>query len=303
MPTYICAVRVFLIYDAELDIYVYARKNGIFVLDLVFLIALIVTIFLETVMRISTILIAAFTAAFCVAGIAGAQDQQFLDNMQKFLASEKGQDSLIDALQNSAARRQQQQMQKTMDEQMKHPVAVDYGNSPSTGPANAKVTIAEFSDFECPFCKRGHVTMKQLLQAYPKDVRVVFKNRPLPMHKNARSASKAAMAANKQGKFWEMADALFENQSKLGQDFYMSQAKALGLNVDKFKADMEAPETEAAIKADEAQADKLEVNGTPGFFVNGVSLQGAQPVEQFKAVIDKLMADKGAPAAAPAQKK
>lgn len=223
---------------------------------------------------------------------ASAQDKAFEDNMMKFLASEKGQDALINAIQQSATRKQQQQMQQQLENQMKNPVSVEYGNSPAKGPKDAKITIAEFSDFECPFCKRGHDTMKKILEAYPTQVKVVFKNRPLPMHKNARGAAKAAYAAAQQGKFWEMADALFANQQKLGEDFYATQAKDLGLNADKFKKDMSSEAAEAAIKADEAQADKLNVNGTPGFFVNGVSIPGAQPFEQFKTIIDKLLEKK-----------
>ncbi len=223
---------------------------------------------------------------------ASAQDKAFEDNMMKFLQSEKGQDALINAIQQAAPRKQQQQMQKQFEEQMKNPVSVDYGNSPAKGPKNAKITVAEFSDFECPFCKRGHDTMKKLLDAYPAQVKVVFKHRPLPMHKNARGASKAAWAAGQQGKFFEMADVLFSNQQKFGEEFYLAQAKVLGLNVDKFKKDMASDAAEKDIKADEAQADKLNVNGTPGFFVNGVSVPGAQPFEQFKMIIDKLLEKK-----------
>ncbi|NMC62431.1 MAG: thioredoxin domain-containing protein [SAR324 cluster bacterium] len=240
-------------------------------------------------------LVAAAAVAFlglAVSQLASAQDKAFEENMAKYLASDKGQDALIDAIQKSALRKQQQQMQQQLEAQMKNPVVVEYGNSPAKGPKDAKITIAEFSDFECPFCKRGHETMKKILEAYPNDVKIVFKHRPLPMHKNALSASKAAIAAGMQGKFYEMADALFANQQKLGDEFYTTQAKALGLNVDKFKKDMASEETAKIVKDDEAQAEKLGVGGTPGFFVNGVSIPGAQPFEQFKTIIDKLLTKK-----------
>ena len=185
-------------------------------------------------------LAAAVVASLAMLGasFASAQDKQFEDNINKYLASDKGQDALIDAIQKAAARKQQQAMQKQLDDQMKNPVNVELGSSPVRGAKDAKVTIVEFSDFECPFCKRGHATMKQLMQTYPNDVKFAFKHRPLPMHKNADPAARASAAAGLQGKFWEMADSFFENQGKLGPDFYESQAKALGLNVDKFKKDM-----------------------------------------------------------------
>lgn len=245
-------------------------------------------------MRIKNFVMATAMTLLCTGLIqnASAQDKQFEDNMIKYLNSDKGQDAIIDAIQKSAARRQQQQMQQQLDAQMKNPVKVEVGNSPFKGPKDAKITIVEFSEVECPFCKRGHDTMAKVLAAYPKDVRVVFKHRPLPMHKNALSAAKALVAAGNQGKFFEMVNAFFANQSKLGDSFFISQAQTLGLNVDKFKKDMASEETTKIIKLDETQAEKLGVNGVPGFFINGVSVQGAQPLEQFKAVIDKLLAKK-----------
>lgn len=214
----------------------------------------------------------------------------FNEQMKKFLASEEGQQQIATALQTFARREQDKAIQGQLDEQFKNPVKVDVGNSPIVGKKDAKITIVEFSDFECPYCKRGAATMEQVLKAYPNDVRVVFKHRPLGFHQNARAASKAAWAAQQQGKFAEMKKALFDGQQKLAEpNFYEEAAKNLGLDLVKFKKDMESKEADEAIKADEAQADSLGVQGTPGYFVNGVSVQGAQPFPEFKRVIDRWL--------------
>lgn len=225
--------------------------------------------------------------------VAEIDDKQFTDMMKKYLSSDQGQEAVANAIQSYARKQQEMAMKAQLDEQFKNPVKVEVGNSPSIGPKDAKITIVEFSDFECPFCKRGSATLNEVKKAYPKDVKVVFKNRPLPMHKNARSAAKASMAAHKQGKFWEYYQKLFDNVGKFNDQFYADTAKELGLDVEKFKADMASPEVEAMVKADEAEADKLDVGGTPAFFVNGVSIQGAQPFNSFKQVIDRWLSTGG----------
>jgi protein-disulfide isomerase len=131
-----------------------------------------------------------------------------------------------------------------------------------------------------------------VLKAYPNDVKIVFKNLPLAFHNEAEPAAKAALAAGKQGKFWEFHDELFANQQKLGDAFYEDTAKKLGLKVDQWKKDLASPEIEAAVKADKNEADRLEVRGTPGFFVNGVRVAGAYPFEHFKLIVDRLLAEK-----------
>ena len=166
------------------------------------------------------------------------------------------------------------------------PVAVAIGNSPVRGAPQAPVTVVLFSDFQCPFCGRAEPTVKQVEDEYKDKVKVVWKNQPLPFHPNAMPAAKAAYAAFKQGKFWEMHDKLFTDQSKLSPAVYDQYAQELGLNMDKFHADENSPAAEAAIKADSDEGTKLGASGTPTFFINGRKLVGAQPVEQFKAIID-----------------
>ena len=167
------------------------------------------------------------------------------------------------------------------------PVAAAFAGSPSIGPKDAKVTIVEISDFQCPFCSKAKATMDEVHKAYPNDVRVVFVNQPLSFHPNAKPAAIASMAAHKQGKFWEMYDKLFTNQQQLGDENYKKWAKEIGLDMVKFEADLKDPETAKAVDRDSAVATALEVTGTPGFFINGVNLAGAYPIEEFKKNIDE----------------
>jgi len=162
---------------------------------------------------------------------------------------------------------------------------VAIGTSAATGPKDAAVTIVEFSDFQCPFCGQAKDLVHQIIQAYPNDVQVVFKNYPLPFHPNAMPAAKAAVAAGKQGKFWEMHDKLFENQRALADDKYLEFAKLLGLDIEKFKTDMAAPETTAAITDEMKQAGTVGVRGTPTFFINGKQPAG-RSFELYKSIID-----------------
>jgi protein-disulfide isomerase len=164
------------------------------------------------------------------------------------------------------------------------------GDAPTKGPANAPVTIVEYSDFQCPYCNKGGKNMMEAAQQYGDKVRVVFKHYPLPFHKQAPTASKAAMAAGEQGKFWEMHDLLFDNQRRLKEDgLYEELAKELGLNMAKFNKDMQNPEYQKTIDQDMKQGQQVGVRGTPAFFINGARLVGAQPVAKFTAQIDKAL--------------
>jgi len=217
--------------------------------------------------------------------------------MKKYLDSATGQKALGSTVetyfqkkQAEMASAQENKEKDELEQQLKNPVTVDITGNPVKGPANAKITIVEFTDFQCPYCKRGADVIAQVVKAYPNDVKVAFKNLPLPFHKEAMPAAKAALAANKQGKFWEFYTELFNNQGQLSTAFYEATAKKVGLNVEKWKTDMAAPETETQIKADMAIAEKNGIQGTPGFFVGGVAVKGAYPFEHFKMIIDKLLA-------------
>ena len=164
---------------------------------------------------------------------------------------------------------------------------VDPGNGPFRGPKQAKVTIVEWSDFQCPFCSRAGPAVEKILTTYPNDVRLVWRNEPLSFHPNALPAAKAAMAAHKQGKFWEMHDKLFANQQQLSAESYEKWANELGLDVARWKRDMESPEIAAQVTADSNYGQQVGADGTPTFFVNGKIITGAQPFESFKPIIDE----------------
>src|SRR5437588_6996511 len=164
---------------------------------------------------------------------------------------------------------------------------VTLGDAPQKGRAEARVTIVEWSDFQCPFCGRVIDTLHQIERNYGSDVRVAFKHNPLPMHPNAPYAAKAAIAAQKQGKFWQMHDKLFEaNNSRQGDalnaDKVDQMARDIGLDFDKFKTDVNSPEIAKIIADDQAQAARLGANGTPHFFINGARVSGAMPYDSFK---------------------
>jgi protein-disulfide isomerase len=167
------------------------------------------------------------------------------------------------------------------------------GSSPVKGPANAPVTIIAFSDFQCPFCSRVVPTLKQIEEQYKGKVKIAFKNQPLPFHNNARGAAAAGLAANEQGKFWEMHDKMFANQQALDRPSLEKYASEIGLNVAKFTAALDSNKFEAQIAADSQEGSRVGANGTPTFFINGRQLVGAQPFDQFKSVIDDELKKKG----------
>jgi len=164
---------------------------------------------------------------------------------------------------------------------------VQVGDAHTKGPADAKVTIVEWSDFQCPYCSRVVPTVKQIEETYGKDVRIAFKHQPLPFHNNAQIAAEAAEAAGAQGKFWQMHDKLFENQKALSRQDLEGYAAAIGLNMSKFKADLEQGSFKKKITAHQNEGRSAGANGTPTFFINGRLLSGAQPFPSFKTVIDQ----------------
>jgi len=158
---------------------------------------------------------------------------------------------------------------------------------PQHGPDDALVTVVEFSDFQCPFCSRVNPALDQLKKAYAGDLRLVFRQRPLPMHPQARDGSMASLAAHRQGKFFEFHDKLFANSKDMTRATFISYAQELGLDTAMFELDLESVELAQMIKDDEALASKLGTNGTPAFFINGRFISGAQSFESFAALVDE----------------
>jgi protein-disulfide isomerase len=157
------------------------------------------------------------------------------------------------------------------------------------GSDGAKVTIVEWSDFQCPFCGRVNPTIAELQKAYGDDLRVAFKHNPLPMHNRAMPAAQAAEAAGKQGKFWEMHDLMFANARDLTDENFAKWAKELSIDVEAFKKDMNSEDIKKKVLQQQQQGATLGARGTPAFFINGRFLSGAQPVDAFKKVIDEEM--------------
>lgn len=170
---------------------------------------------------------------------------------------------------------------------------------PSLGPADAPITIVEFSDYQCPFCSRFHdETYQALLNAYPGKIRFVYRNLPLSFHQNAQMGAEAALCAGDQNAYWEMHDVLFANQASLNnpegttldQAAYNQYAQDLNLDVTTFESCMTTHKFAQFIKDDMAFSTNLGVQSTPTFFINGLAIVGAQPLSSFQQLIDKEIA-------------
>jgi protein-disulfide isomerase len=173
---------------------------------------------------------------------------------------------------------------------------LDLSRAPVRGQPQAPITIIEFSDLQCPFCASVTPTLRELMKQYPDQVRWVFKNFPLDFHADSPLAHAAALAAERQGKFWEMHDLIFANQHNLKRDSLLAEARSLNLDMDRFTADLESADTKRQLEADKKEGQGLGVNGTPAFFINGTSLSGAMPIEQFQAAINNALVALGKPA-------
>ncbi len=163
---------------------------------------------------------------------------------------------------------------------------------PTKGPANAPVTIVEFSDFQCPFCIQAEKTVDDVLAAYPGKIKLVYRDFPLPMHPLAPKAAEASHCADSQGKYWEMHDKLFANQQKLEVSDLKGYARELGLEGAKFDKCLDSGEKAKVVDAHKKAGEEAGVSGTPAFFINGRPLSGAQPLESFKQIVDQELAKK-----------
>ena len=161
---------------------------------------------------------------------------------------------------------------------------------PVKGAADALVTIIEISDFQCPFCGRVGPALKKLLETYPKDVRILWANNALPFHNRAKPAAVAALAAHRQGKFWQFHDKLFANQRDMTDANLKKWAGEVGVDVARWETDVKDPALAKQIEREMAAANAVGARGTPGFFINGKLLSGAQPYDAFKAQVDEALA-------------
>jgi protein-disulfide isomerase len=159
-------------------------------------------------------------------------------------------------------------------------------DTPFKGNADSNIVFVEFADFECPHCRMASMEFKKLAEKQGDTFKLYYKQFPLNSHPNAEVAARAALAAHKQGKFWPMHDLIFENQSALSPDKFEKFAQQIGLNIAKFKADMESPEIKAQVARDRAEGEKAEISGTPAIFLNGRKYIGDGSVEGLAKAIE-----------------
>lgn len=164
-------------------------------------------------------------------------------------------------------------------------VSVD--DDPALGPVDAPITIVEFSDFNCPYCQRfQQQTFQPLMDAYPNQIRFVYRDFPITSQ-DSFYAAQAAECAGDQGAYWEYHDALFSGVHGLGNDAYRQYAEELGLDADELMACVDEGRFAAEVQADAQEASSLGVSGTPTFFINGIPMVGAQPLTRFTQIIDE----------------
>ena len=222
-----------------------------------------------------------------------------------FVAIEKAPDQFMDVVmkaqknaQETAGKRQQDEETKSRDAEFENPLKpvidesrVFFGNK------SAKITVVEYSDFQCPFCKRGWETANEVKKVYGDNVRILFKHLPLDFHPLAMPAAEyfEAIAQQDHLKAEKFHDLVFENQHMLkekGEDYFKEAAKKVGADQKKIEAALKDGKIRKLIEADMAEARSFNINGTPGFIINGVSLRGAYPFPAFKEIIDKHLAKK-----------
>lgn len=162
------------------------------------------------------------------------------------------------------------------------------------GPDGAPVTILEWSDFQCPFCREAQPVLGRLLAEFPEQVRLVFKDFPLRSHELAVPAAIAARCASAQGRFWEYHDLLFVAQPAFTRDELVGYARRLGLDVPRFTECLDAARFQEDVMADQSEGRAAGVHATPTFFVNGQKIEGALPIEEFRDAIRRALREAGA---------
>jgi protein-disulfide isomerase len=166
-------------------------------------------------------------------------------------------------------------------------VNVSTDGGPTFGPPGARVVIVEFSDYQCKFCERALGTANALAAMYPNDVRIVYRNFPLPGHSEARAAAEAALAAGAQGKYWEMHDLLLANQEHLDRAALESYATELGLDLGRFRSDLDSHRFAAEVERDVKEGMAVGIEGVPTFVINGRLFAGARPIDELKKIVDE----------------
>ncbi|MGK7905484.1 MAG: DsbA family protein [Hormoscilla sp.] len=192
------------------------------------------------------------------------------------------------------AYQQEQKLQRQLAQQaflqkIKTNPQVLIGESPTTGATDGQVLFVEFSDFQCPYCGRAYQTVEEFMAKHADEVTLVYKHFPLiSIHPEALPAAKAAWAATQQGKFWDYYGALFTQQDKLGDDFYLEIAQSLDLDIEQFNRDRNSAKAENAIQQDMQLGENLGVSGTPFFVMNDKAFSGAIPLEDMEKIFAQV---------------
>mgnify|MGYP000135566160 CR=1 FL=1 len=199
----------------------------------------------------------------------------------------------VKSAQAGQAKKRQDAEKKQLEDSFNNPLKAEIRKDELfRGDKNAPITLIEYSDFECPYCKRGYATVNELLKKYPGKIRFAYKHLPLSFHPNAMPASQyfEALRLQKGSLAWKFHDELYENQGKLrqGVKYFKSVAKKLGANMSKLAKDVNSEAVKKRISQDLAEAKKFGFNGTPGFLINGVPVRGAYPASHFDGIIEEF---------------
>jgi len=170
------------------------------------------------------------------------------------------------------------------------PKAIDVSAAPMKGNPSAKVTLVEFADYECPHCKRLQPVLRQILDEFHNDVKVYFKHYPLPQHTNARLAAEAAVAAQQQQKFWQFQDMLWDKQDELGPAEIEKIAKESGLDVTKFRQDLDSQAVKAHVQKDRSDGQALGLQATPTIYINGREYTDPKDTDSLREWIKEELA-------------
>jgi protein-disulfide isomerase len=204
-----------------------------------------------------------YSRSLAAVTIKGVRDGKSPEEIQKTLAASSGPRKVLD-----------------------DPITLRTLGSPMKGPADAKITLVEFSDFQCPYCSKAVTEIDAVLKAFPKDVKLFYKQFPLTdIHTRAMLASQAALAANAQGKFWQMHDKMFSDNRNLSRENMLKWARELGMDMKRFTADMDSPDTRKQVVRDISDGQQAGVEGTPTVFVNGKHYNGSLDPQAFGEVL------------------
>lgn len=255
--------------------------------------------------RTTTLLIAALLVpAFAAAEISREDLKKALDANPDLVLSALKKDKMKffglvmesqQEFQKNRAREEAKLEQQEQDKAFANPMKPEIGpDARVRGRADARITIVEYSDFQCPFCSKGFNNLEEVRKKHGDQVRVVFKNKPLDFHPLAMPAAQwfEALALQSPEKAWTFHDSLFEHQDKLGEDYFKQLTKDLGLDVAKAAKDAAGETVRKKIEADMKEAEKFGFSGTPGYLINGIPLRGAYPPAAFEQIIARLKAKK-----------